>query len=251
MVFFNLPFPLQLHPDIPNCCGNSEQHHNSQESSYKLRCVHEVILQTSFIYPSVCHNTEVTLSFPGSGSSSVPSSPPAAAHGYWKVNVSLPWALSRRRTRGCDSWAPAGPAASLPPSLPPDCSTEQLCPAGPLGASTRTWHPSRQVAHRILLCSLRGLLAAQKGSQNWSGDSTANLGCTEAKYQNGCLNYKSLHCDSTSSRVSINQQSRALSSAMKYNRLILYVTWICAHLFSQTAWNMAITVQAITTSPNS
>lgn len=140
---------------------------------------------------------------------------------------------------GCGDVAAALRQGPQPPSLPPaglqhraalPCRSPWSRAAG-----TRTWHPSRQVAHRMLLCSLRGLLAAQKGSQKCSGDSTADLGCTEAKYQNGCLNYKSLHCDSTSSRVSINQQSRALSSAMKYNRLILNVTRICAHLYSQTA----------------
>lgn len=135
----------------------------------------------------------------------------------------------------------SGRTRSLHPSLPPSglqhraalpCRSPWSRAAG---GSTRTWRPSGQVAHGILLRSLRGLLAAQKGSQKCSRDPTANLGCTEAKYQNGCLNHKSLHCDSTSSRVSINQQSRALSSAMKHNRLVLNVTWICAHLYSQTA----------------
>lgn len=107
----------------------TEQHHNSQESSSKLRCTREVILQTSFIHPSDCHKAEVTPSLAGSGSSPAavphPLSPPA---GVSRSMCHCPagtgmWQLRSGRTR---SFPPAGlqhlkPCPALPAPLEPGC----------------------------------------------------------------------------------------------------------------------------------
>lgn len=91
---------------------------------------------------------------------------------------------------GCGSSAPAGPAASCRTAAPSGSAL-------PVPLEQGFWSPSagnstaRKQTHLrsqgagIPSCSpssLRSLLDVQKVSQNCSGDSTPNLGCTEAKY---------------------------------------------------------------------
>lgn len=120
MLFFNLPFPcncIQMSPTaeaIQNSTTIPRRAPTNYAAYERSFCkLHLFTLQSATTQKSRVHSQA-----PAAAPllCSVPWSPPAAAHGYLMGNVSLPWALSRRRMRGCGSCAPAGPAASISPS---------------------------------------------------------------------------------------------------------------------------------------
>lgn len=174
---------------------------------------------------------------------SIPSSPPAAAHGYFGI---------------------FGAGCAIPPALCPclqdaGCGMWQLPPTGmqqqPPWSRASAAHTQDKKTHQR--CQQAGIpsdppLLPTAGCSKSTANSLQRFYGTSRMHRSKMLNLL-LKLQITpvwllSSRVSINQQSQAPSLAMRYNRLIFNVT--CARLYSQTAWNMAITVQAIATGPN-